>query len=106
MPLSTRRSFDCQTPRGCLAQTPEGGPFLFAEFVVHDSRLQFRSLDHVHAGAMNLLPLSRQADMAGLAVGSTRCRMDPQRTCGSQEFAERELRISFLLIEAYLLSAA
>jgi hypothetical protein len=39
----------------------DSGPFKVAEFVAHDSRLRFRSLNHVRGGAanaLNLLPLS------------------------------------------------
>src|SRR5260370_42073903 len=48
----------------------DGGPFIIAGFVAHDSRLRFRSLNHVSgsainpqaygvaANALNLLPLS------------------------------------------------
>src|ERR1700732_4133927 len=39
----------------------DGGPLIIAEFVAHDSRLRFRSLNHVRRGAanaLNLLPLS------------------------------------------------
>jgi hypothetical protein len=48
----------------------DGGPFIIAEFVAHDSWLRFRSLNHVScsainlpwhsvaANALNLLPLS------------------------------------------------
>jgi hypothetical protein len=31
----------------------DGGPFIIAEFVAHDSRLQFRSLNHVSRSAIN-----------------------------------------------------
>ena len=31
----------------------EGGPFIVAEFVPHDSRLRFRSLNHFPASAIN-----------------------------------------------------
>jgi hypothetical protein len=31
----------------------DGGPFIIAEFVAHDSRLPFRSLNHVHGSVIN-----------------------------------------------------
>jgi hypothetical protein len=31
----------------------DGGPFIIAEFVAHDSRLRFRSLNHVTGSAIN-----------------------------------------------------
>jgi hypothetical protein len=32
----------------------DGGPFIIAEFVMQDSRLRFRSLNHVSGSAINL----------------------------------------------------
>src|SRR5262245_34636178 len=32
----------------------DGGPFAIAEFVAHDSRVRFRSLNHVSGAAINL----------------------------------------------------
>jgi hypothetical protein len=62
MPFSTRRSFTRRTPRGFVGQHRlDGGPLIIAEFVAHDWRVQFRSLNHVRRGAanaLNLLPLS------------------------------------------------
>jgi hypothetical protein len=31
----------------------DGGPFIIAEFAAHDSRLPFRSLNHVHGSVIN-----------------------------------------------------
>ena len=31
----------------------DGGPFIVAEFVAHDSRLQFRSLNHAYGHSIN-----------------------------------------------------
>ena len=80
MPLSTRQSFAAERHAACLAQSPEGGPFLFAEFVARDSRLQFRSLNHVHAGAMNLLPLSGHSGHGRTCRWFDPVANDPERT--------------------------
>jgi hypothetical protein len=64
---------------------------LIAEFAMHDSRLRFWCLNHVHGGPINpKLPVAKPlilrvyfrgiADMTGLAAGSTRSRMTPIRT--------------------------
>lgn len=76
----------------------DGGPFVIAEFVAHDSRRRFLSSNHVPgnainrqrargdvATALNLLLFRRHcglgiADLAGLATGSTRSRMTPERS--------------------------
>ena len=64
MPLSTRRSFKRRTPRGLFGSIGlMAGPFVVAEFVAHDSRLQFGSFNHVSGSAINppspiALPLS------------------------------------------------
>lgn len=47
MLLSTRRSFTRRTPRGLFGSIGLMAPFVVAEFVVHDSRLRFRRLNHV-----------------------------------------------------------
>jgi hypothetical protein len=74
MPLSTRRSFTRGTPRGLFGSIGlMGGPFITAEFVAHDSGLQFRTLNHAPgriinparprsgaANALNLLLLSAE----------------------------------------------
>src|SRR5258706_7892689 len=84
-------------PRGVRQHRLDSGPFIIAEFVAHDSRLQFRSLNHVHAGAinrqwpvvlllnaLNLLPLSGHS-----GHGRTCCWLDPvakdpkQTSCNS-----------------------
>jgi hypothetical protein len=31
----------------------DGGPFIVADFVAHDSRFRFGSLNHVHGGPIN-----------------------------------------------------
>lgn len=47
MPFRTRPSFTRGTPRGLVRQHRlDGGPFMVGEFVVHDSSLQFGSLNH------------------------------------------------------------
>jgi hypothetical protein len=70
MPLGTRRSFTRGTPRGLFGRF-DGSPFIIAEFVAHDSRLRYGSLNHVAspfnlqrpiaaaADTLNLLPLLR-----------------------------------------------
>ncbi len=50
-----RRATIIRLRHAVLASPARGGPFIFAEFVAHDSILQFRSLDHVHAGAMTYI---------------------------------------------------
>jgi hypothetical protein len=52
MPLRTRRSFTRGRPRG-FQHGPDGGPFVVGEFVAHDSRLRFGSLNHVRGGTIN-----------------------------------------------------
>src|SRR5216683_364741 len=46
MSLGTRRSFTRGTPRGLFGRF-DGSPFIIAEFVAHDSRLRYGSLNHV-----------------------------------------------------------
>jgi hypothetical protein len=54
MPLSTRRSFTRRTPRDLFGSIGlMAVPFIIAEFVAHDSRLRFRSLNHVSDSAIN-----------------------------------------------------
>jgi len=47
MPLSTRRSYTPNATWLVRQHRFDGGPFIIAEFVAHDSKLQFRSLNHV-----------------------------------------------------------
>ena len=78
----------------------DGGPFIIAEFVAHDSRLQFRTLNHAPARIINPArpvagPLmlritsafSGITDMALPAAGSTRSRMTLKRHCGRLRLA-------------------
>jgi hypothetical protein len=70
--------------RRAQATPTTGGPFMIAEFVAHDSRVEFRSLNHAHghtmyrmahrrgANALELLPLSAHS-----THGWTCCRLDP-----------------------------
>jgi hypothetical protein len=54
MPLSTRWSFYTpNTARLVRQHRLDGGPFVLAEFVAHESRLQFRSLNHVNGDNIN-----------------------------------------------------
>ena len=52
MPLSMRRSFTRRTPRLVRQHRLDRGPFIIAEFVAHDLKLQFRSLNHVHGNSI------------------------------------------------------
>jgi hypothetical protein len=56
MPLSTRRSFTRNAARLIRQHRFDGGPFIIAEFVAHDSRLQFRSLNHAPGRIINPAP--------------------------------------------------
>src|SRR5665811_2279169 len=38
-------------------EQPDGGPFIFREFIPHDSRLRFRSLNHANADDFNTEPV-------------------------------------------------
>ena len=95
MPLSARRSFARRMPRGLFGSIGfDGGPFIIAEFVAHDSRLQFRSLNHVRddtlkphwssgaANALNLLCFRRHS-----GVGRTCNWFDPVANDPLQESA-------------------
>ena len=55
MPLRTRRS-STRHAAHFRQHRLDGGPFKFAEFVTHDSRLRFGSLNYVHGGVINLEP--------------------------------------------------
>ena len=54
MPLSTRRSFTGRNAARLVRQHRlDRGPFIIVEFVPHDSRLLYRSLNHVSRSAIN-----------------------------------------------------
>jgi len=54
MPLSTRRSFYSPNAARIVQQHRlDGGPYTIAEFVAHDSRLRFRSLNRPSSSAIN-----------------------------------------------------
>src|SRR6266700_3304081 len=71
----------------------DGGPFIIGEFVAHDSRLQFGSLNHAPGGIINppgsvktdantliLLPLSgAHPTWRDLLLASSRSKMTPRR---------------------------
>ena len=74
----------------------DGGPFIIGEFVAHNSRLRFGSLNHAPSDAINpqrpiaadanaliLLPLSgAQPTWRDLLVASSVLKNDPSRTLG------------------------
>src|ERR1700676_2987056 len=86
MPFRTRRSFTRGTPRTLFGSIGfDGGPIVVTEFVAHDSRFRFRTLDHGLVRDLN--SMSAYARGHGRTALSTKMVFDLRRhTIGNIPF--------------------
>ena len=66
MPLRTRRSLPSAHRAACSEERPDGSPLKVREFVSHDSRLRFETLNHAYRCVRNVefrSEMGRIADM-------------------------------------------
>jgi hypothetical protein len=87
--MRTRRSLTLSTPRGHVRkERPDGSPLKVREFVSHDSRPRFGSLNHAYLGVRNAeLQVRDEPDSGHAADTSKTTRMTRSRRGALKIFA-------------------